>query len=123
MTTIYRIQDIDGRGPWKPGFSHKWVESRDDHYNLTPWHEQFGTGFAANLDRSKYLGCGCLTIQQMRRWFTPKEYAMLQKHGYEAVKMEVERILAKSEIQCVFESNKPMNTHGEVFDLYDRIEA
>lgn len=28
---IYRVQDADGRGPFKPGFSRKWVIDRDDH--------------------------------------------------------------------------------------------
>ena len=39
---IYRVQDAQGRGPWKPGFSHRWVEDRPDHYNLPPWFVEFG---------------------------------------------------------------------------------
>ena len=37
MPTVYRVQDADGRGPFKPGFSHQWVEERADHENLLPW--------------------------------------------------------------------------------------
>ena len=33
---VYRIQDSNGRGPWKPGFSHVWVEDRCDLVNLRP---------------------------------------------------------------------------------------
>jgi hypothetical protein len=41
---VYRVQDVEGRGPWRPGFSRLWVRDRDDHDNLRPWVEQFGVG-------------------------------------------------------------------------------
>ena len=33
---VYRIQDNEGRGPWKPGFSSQWVIEREDLENLLP---------------------------------------------------------------------------------------
>lgn len=27
MITVYRVQAEDGRGPWRPGWSHRWVEA------------------------------------------------------------------------------------------------
>lgn len=93
MTAVYRIQDRDGRGPWKPGFSRRWVEDRADHDVLRPWFEEFGrvdklaiVGFA--------IGCGCRTVEQLQRWFTPSEYATLLQFGYRAVRLDVGRILA-----------------------------
>lgn len=93
---IFRIQDKNGRGPWKPGFSHSWVDIRKDHSNLLPWYEEFG-----RVDKKALfgmaLGSGCRTIGQLKRWFTQSEYTKLKKYGYQAVKMKVGSILADSE--------------------------
>jgi hypothetical protein len=114
---IYRVQDSDGRGPWKPGFSRLWVEVRPDHKNLIPWYQEFGRidHFALT---GMHLGCGCRTKEQLQRWFTPGEYAKLFLYGYQAVEMEVGRILAESDTQCVFERAKPLHKDVAIFDLY-----
>jgi len=39
---VYRVQDKEGRGPWRPGFSQIWVETRLDHMFLPPWYVEFG---------------------------------------------------------------------------------
>lgn len=122
---VLRVQDKEGRGPWRPGFSHTWVEDRDDHDNLLPWTLEFG-----RVDLQSFygmaIGCGCLTLEQLRRWFTPSEYQTLQRYGYHAVRMEVGRILAASEIQCVFERVKPLHCDVEPVELYapnDKLRA
>jgi len=115
--SIYRIQDKDGRGPWKPGFSHQWVEERPDHDNLPPWFVEFG-----RVDRlvivGAWCGSGCDTIDQLRRWFTESEYRKLKTLGYRAVKMEVGRVLARSDRQLFFERVKPLNEEIYPIDLY-----
>lgn len=116
--TIYRIQDNDGRGPWKPGFSHKWVETRNDHDNLPPWYIEFGP-VHLNAISGCAVGTGCMTIDQLRRWFTESEYKTLLSCGYKAVKMTVGRILASSSIQCVFERHIPLDEEFQEFPLYD----
>ena len=105
---VYRIQDGDGRGPWKSGFSHRWVEDRPDHDNLPPWVVEFGR---VDLKRFtwEHVGSGCLTLEQLRRWFTESEYKSLLRYGYRAVRMDVDRLLGKSETQCVFGRVKPLN--------------
>lgn len=117
MDVIYRVQDKEGRGPWRPGFSHKWVRPRPDHDNLPPWLFEFG-----RVDRQllygEHAGSGCMTLDQLRRWFTKKEYKTLLKYGYQAVSMEVNRILAQSEIQCVFGRAKPLNEDFTIMRLY-----
>ena len=85
-SAIYRIQDKDGRGPWKPGFSHRWVEIRPDHNNLPAWYEEFGP-LHNYISYGEHCGSGCKTIDQLRRWFTKSEYRTLLKYGYRAVRM------------------------------------
>lgn len=113
---VYRVQDKNGRGPWKPGFSHKWVEVRPDHDNLLPWYVEFG-----RVDRHAVIGMAigsaCVSLDQLRRWFTPSEYAKLRKLGYEAVQMEA-CVLAKSQVQCFIQRAKPFQKDVEPVNLY-----
>lgn len=117
MTVIFRVQDNNGRGPFKPGFSRQWVEERADHENLRPWYEEFG-----RVDQRAIVGmavgCGCRELEQLRRWFTAIEYAELQKFGYCAVRMKVGRVLGESDIQCVFERAIPLHKDTEPVQLY-----
>lgn len=114
--TVYRVQDKQGRGPWKPGFSHQWVEDREDHENLPPWVLEFPR-IIEKFRRGFVYGCGCTTLNKLRRWFTESEYQKLVKLGYRAVKMEA-IVLGESDIQCVFERFKLLNQDVEEIELY-----
>lgn len=116
---VYRIQDKDGRGPWKPGFSHNWVEDREDHDNLIAAHQQFGMNAINKILYGEHSGTGCLSIKQLRRWFTKSEYKKLLRYGYKAVKMEVNRTIASSNIQVLFGRAKLLKEDVEVIKLYD----
>lgn len=120
-TTIYRVQDKHGRGPWKPGFSQKWVEDRPDHDNLKPYCLEF-PDFAmailrAGLDRM-IVACGCRTVDQLKRWFTKGEYNTLFQYGYRAVKAPVDEIIVESDIQCVFARKKRLHKNIKPIRLY-----
>ena len=118
-STVFRVQDKDGRGTWKPGFSHLWSEDRSDeeYAALVPWPLQFGMIHRKAL-AGWSVGCGCTSLEQLRRWFTLAEYRKLRKHGYRAVKLHAVRILAASDIQCVFERAKPLGRDVEPVELY-----
>lgn len=117
MDTVYRIQDKDGRGPFKPGFSHVWVENRPDLANLPAWFEEFGR-VDKLLCTYETAGAGCKTLAQLKRWFTKKEYKKLKKYGYKAVEMNVDRIIAESKVQCFFGRGKPLRKDIKVIKLY-----
>lgn len=117
---LYRVQDLEGRGPWRPGFSRLWVRDREDHDNLRPWPEQFGLDIIpkGGWPFGRHFGCGCRTLEQLRRWFTAEEYATLQHYGYQAVQMDAQRILAESDIQLVFQRARPLRAGAEPVQLY-----
>ena len=118
--TIYRVQDADGRGPWKPGFSHTWVEDHDEKWfeSHPTWWQDFGlTPLKINITGMP-MGSGCASIGQLQDWFTPTEYQKLKGLGYQAVKMEVGRILAQSAVQVVFERARPLQEGAEPVELY-----
>ena len=121
MLTVYRIQDSEGRGPWRPGFSHFWVRDRDDHDNLKPWPAEFGTGIMRGT--SGHIGCACRTIEHLRRWFQPDEYVTLLLYGYQCVRLDVDRVLAESSTQLVFERKRALRFGAASVSLYAREEA
>lgn len=115
MGIVYRMQDSQGRGPWKPGFSHKWVIEREDHKNLFPWMDEFKH---VDFMYGEIGGCGCRTLDQLRRWFTKAEYKKLLKFGYGVVELKADRMIAESEIQCVFGRSRPLYENAKKVRLY-----
>lgn len=110
MSTIYRVQDMDGRGPWKPGFSHQWMDKDiGDRNHILSWIEEFGLDVLKSARKDQIFGCGCTSLEQLSKWFTPTERRRLQQLGYEVVSMEPTAILASSEIQCVFVRDIPLS--------------
>lgn len=116
---VFRVQDKDGRGPWRPGFAQKWSGSyREDLQNLKPWYIEFGP-IHLGLLTWEHSGSGCASLEQLRRWFTPEEYRRLLDLGYKAVCMDADRVLAQSEIQCFFARSRPLNEDVAVVKLYE----
>lgn len=116
--TIYRLQDEKGRGPFKPGFTAEWLAPRADHENLKPWYVEIGPVHLL-LRKGMACGCGCSSVEQLRRWFTAEEYKRLLGHGYKAVSLEADRLLGSSKIQCVFERVRPLHEDVTEFELYE----
>ena len=119
---LFRVQDQDGRGPFKPGFSHNWVIDREDNINLIPYMMEFDEDkmklINEHIRNGLHLGCGCRTIEKLRRWFTKKEYATLIKYGYKAVAIKYDTIIAESETQCVFSNKDTLNKSCSIIRLY-----
>ena len=123
---VYRVQDEQGRGPYKPGFSQEWVEDRPDLDNLRPYYAEM-PGVLSKRSRfeASHVGCACKTIEQLERWITKSEYLTLRRYGYQAMRLVVDRILGESETQCIFERERgschqdpsqfdmPIKFHGE----------
>lgn len=120
---IYRIQDADGRGPYKPGMSYKWIDKDENHYkgkftDLPPFMDEFGYGV---IDEMKHImrvnggafGCGFLNMEQLHNWFSPTELEKLAALGYKIVKISAKKILRSSDRQTVFWCDKPLRKVAE----------
>ena len=116
---VYRVQDSDGRGPWKPGFSQVWFTDRtaEEYAALAPWPLEIVRAIR-QASLGKEVGYACETLDQLRRWFTPTEYKTLLRHGYHAVKLDAEAVLARSAMQCVFVRSKPLWIGAEAINLH-----
>lgn len=98
---LYRIEDSEGRGPYRPGMSKKWADTEGPPPPPT-WGEEFGTSLLALKRPGENMQCGFRTETQLHRWFTNTELYRLQLLGYRIVQVEAERILAESRNQVVF---------------------
>lgn len=120
MTSVYRIQDANGRGPFKPGMTRFWSVDRPDHDNLRPWLESVSHSQLATWHRKyRHLGCGCLTLEELRRWFVPREYETLLLMGYRAVEIGADSILWRDGTQVVFGRRRPLALFALPVALYE----
>ncbi len=116
---VYRIQDKQGRGPFSPGFTMKWLEQDK---SLPPYFVEFpDLDLNAETRPNDFVGCACLCLMQLRKWFTPSEYRTLTKLGFKVVRLEVDKILRRSENQCVFSRAKRFNKNAVVMQLYPMV--
>lgn len=115
---VYRIQDKDGRGPWKPGFSQHWVGECDEERLalLPPIQEEFpGREFRVP---GMHVGVGCLSQAHLREWIRSDEYQRLFQLGYRAVSFTVDRVLAEGKFQVVFARKCPLRKKVRRFNLW-----
>lgn len=110
---VYRFQDVEGRGPYRPGMSHRWADNDHGERN-PPFFDEFGMGGIKRARPTEVIGCAFDSLDQARRWFRPTEVARMQALGYELVQMRVARILARSDRQLVFAHNRPLAECGQV---------
>lgn len=109
---IIRVQDQNGRGPYKPGFSKFWKDKGKPE--LPSMMHEFGTDWILNLSPYYQHGCGFTSMDQLRRWFSPSELTRLKELGYNIVEMEVDKILQSSYNQVVFARLEKLKTNYRV---------
>lgn len=116
---VYRVQDRDGRGPFKPGHTCDWAdrEFAPGQENLRPIFEEFGFGIVNDIrakNRNGHIGCAVRTLVDICRWFSATERERLRKLGYFVVAIAPDQIIAEGKNQLVFTSQTPLNVAGIV---------
>lgn len=109
---VYRVQDLAGRGPFKPGFSRKWAD-QDFAPGIVPlptFMEEFGVDIIERLGQDgEHFGSAVRTLEQINKWFSSTERRKLNRLGYRLVKMEADRILAESKNQLLIARKRPFH--------------
>lgn len=111
MSRVYRIQDREGRGPWRPGFSQVWSnpDPPPDYEALLPWGEEFGWNL---LERrglpGEHYGCAVRKLRDLGKWVLADECQRLDKLGFKIVSIRPDRILAESKHQLVIACRRPL---------------
>lgn len=110
---VFRIQDQDGRGPFKPGFSQVWCdpEFAPGQKAMPPWGDEFGWDAIERLARpgEHHFGSAVLKLRKLREWFSGTEQACLSQLGYHIAAINHARVMAESENQVLIASRIPFN--------------
>ena len=107
--TVFRVQDRDGRGPWRPGFSTRWIDEDAPVGRLSETvMDLLPIDTLRTLPRDRHYGCGCRSRDAVLDWFTATERTRLQQFGYRLVVMRADEVLAESPYQVFFARRRPL---------------
>lgn len=111
MIRVYRVQNVEGSGPFKPGMSKFWAD--DDFQDDCKPHEIWPVAFGADLIHRKgrdgeHFGSAVREVHKIREWFSDAEAARIGLLGYQLVALNVDRILAENDAQLVFARRQPL---------------
>lgn len=109
---FYRLQDIDGRGPYRPGFSRVWVDNTDV-CPPPPIQMEFPEFYDTCLEHAKagnHVGCAVPSELGLKHWFSTNELRRLACLGFYAVQLpKSAKVLFQSENQIVFSWHRPLS--------------
>jgi hypothetical protein len=106
---VYRIQAADGRGPFRPGLTKYWIDVLHAPRPM-PIQDAFGFFWIEELRAGWMYGCGCLSLDELVKWFSPNECAALKDMGYFPAVIEADEIVRNREgEQVIFGCKKPFS--------------
>lgn len=106
-----RVQDRDGRGPFKPGMPDRWLDPEGRDFPAV--HEEFGLGWRDEIPHGWHCGCAFRSVEQMRTWFSPWECERLSNLGYNLVSLRA-RPLRESAWQSIIVRPAPLRWGGVI---------
>ncbi|HEY6038670.1 MAG TPA: hypothetical protein VIV58_30515 [Kofleriaceae bacterium] len=108
VAKVYRIQDHEGRGPFRPGFSQTWL---DDVERVGPptWMEEFGWDAAREAPDGAQVFSAVRTISGIRKWFSDTERPRLYALGYRLVEVPNAVVIRESEHQLLCWRGVPLS--------------
>lgn len=115
-TVIYRVQDAEGRGPYRPLFSQHWVDADHDERN-PPLEKEFPWLTLAHFRlraRNDAYGFGFRTLEKLARWFSQSECIRLEAVGFNVVAMRVQELIAEGEVQVLFWRCMPLRQQARL---------
>lgn len=108
---LYRLQDEDGRGPFRPGFSNVWQDATGTDFPAI--YEELGIApqhLRKLIPAGMSAGCACRSREMLRQWFSRSEERRLKRHGFTIVAFEPDLIIAETATQVLFAMRTPLTT-------------
>lgn len=110
---IYRIQDSEGRGPFRPGMTMRWIRDEPDE-RLLPVYQDI-PDLTERIRKAKdriggalYAGVACRSPEQVARWFNERERSTLEALGYRCVDASRCQIIGEGQMQIVVGWHLPL---------------
>jgi hypothetical protein len=117
---LYRIQDSEGRGPYRPGgFAELWLDPGEQGMSRQPpgpW--QFG-----REPYTRASGHAFRSVEQLCRWFSPSERRRLAGLGFNVVSFMADGIVIESEEQVLFARRLPMTKGAFILPWPEQVAA
>lgn len=109
MSRVFRIQDREGRGPFRPGFSLMWLdEDIGDRAQLPSWIEEFGADAFDGTPDNAHGFSAVRTLDQLRAWFSDTERARLAAFGFSVVEVPDAHVIRSSAHQVLCWRDRPL---------------
>lgn len=108
MDVILRVQDKNGRGPFRPGFTKEWCEYNHDLPSFMQEFPDLPSTVHKYHRAGMHLGAGVRGWDGLKRWFSESELEKLRSHGFDVVHVKNCAVVCESENQLVFALSKPL---------------
>lgn len=105
-TTVWRVQDPQGRGPFKPGLSDRWCDP--DGHDFPPVQAEFGLDWLKEIPKGWAVGCAFRDRAGAERWFSPSERWRLLRLGYYLVTLIGCTVIRESATQMIVARPMPL---------------
>lgn len=107
---VFRVQAADGRGPWRPGYSHTWIDGDAPEGRLSETlMDLMPVEQLRALPPTFHYGCACRSLRALMEWFTPVERMRLADRGFYPVQLQADRVLVESPWQMLIARARPFN--------------
>jgi hypothetical protein len=108
MMPLWRVQDRDGRGPWRPGFSDVWMTDATPTVGRAILQERGIKPIIARAHRAGlYLGCAFRPARQ-RLWFADGDMSRLWQLGFRVADASKCDVLFENEQQALIGCQFPL---------------
>lgn len=100
--SLVRVQDREGRGPWRPGFSHQW--STDQNMMVGKPINMEVKNFAKIVEKAHRAGMHighAVRPENLHLWFTQGELQTLTRLGFTLVDASNCEVLAETKTQAL----------------------
>lgn len=118
---VYRVQDRDGRGPFKPGMTDRWRDL--DGNDFPPVQAEFGLSWLDEIPRGWHCGCAFRGPAHAAEWFSAAECDRLARLGYELVTLSGCRVIRESRHQMIVARPAPFRQRARVVSWPHRTQA
>lgn len=108
---LFRVQDVQGRGPYRPGLPDQWADyDATDHF-CPPFFVEMGWALSevpSHFTEGWHGGCAFRSLADLYRWFAPRERVNLVRLGFRINRIRPDRIIAETPTQVIFECRRPL---------------
>src|SRR3990167_950571 len=111
---LLRVQDKDGRGPFKPGFTKTWCEYNHNLPRIMTEFPDIAKDVIPYHKKGMHLGVGVRGgFDGLKKWFSENELNKLQTLGYQVVTINDFDVVRESKNQVIFATKRPLRAFKE----------